>query len=47
MKLNALATEHAPKMQYDKSDGDDSKVDDAWIKPKKFMPIFFFQEVQK
>ena len=29
-------------MQYDKSDGDDSKVDNAWINPKKSMPITYF-----
>ena len=27
--LFASATEHAPKIQYDKSDGDDSKVDNT------------------
>ena len=41
-KLCASATERVPKIQYDKSDGDDSKVDNAWITPKKFTPITYF-----
>ena len=34
-KLCASASEHMPKMQHDKSNGDDSKDDNAWINPKK------------
>ena len=41
-KSCASETEHAPKMQCDKSDSDDSNVDDAWIQPKKFVPMTYF-----
>ena len=34
-KLCASATECMPKMQCDKIDDDDSKVDNAGIKPKR------------
>ena len=41
------APECMPKMQNDKSDGDGSKVDDAWIKRKKCVPITFFSRSAK
>ena len=42
-KLCASATEHVPKRLDEKSDGHDSKVNfNAWIKPKKCMPMTYF-----
>ena len=39
---HASAPEHAPKMQYDKINGVDSKVDNDWIKPKNCAPMTYF-----
>ena len=40
--LCASAPECTPKMQYDKSNGEDSKVDNDWIKPKNCAPMTYF-----
>ena len=42
IKLNALAKEHAPKMKNDTNDGDHSKTETDWIKPKKSIPMTCF-----
>ena len=48
-KLNALATEHTPKMKNNTSSGDCSKIDAEWIQPKKSIPItcFFSAKIKK
>ena len=46
-KLCTAASECTPKMQYDKSDGDDSKDNSAWINPKKSTPITYFSRSTK
>ena len=47
-KSCASASEHVPKMQHDKSNGDDNEDDNAWIDPKKSMSMTcFFKKCKK
>ena len=42
-KLSASATEHVPKRMEEKCEGKGNKFNNnAWIKPKKCMPITYF-----